>query len=114
MSVVSRRSVLSGLAMLGVTAADLPRLFASGVMPEQAAAADPLAWPPPVNGIGPAFPSHDPWLAKEVVGASHGNLDRVRELQPWSHGDLLVLLEGGTELRLSRRYRDRIQGIFGG
>jgi len=42
------------------------------------------------------------------------NLDRVRELQPWSHGDLLLVLEGGTELRLSRRYRDRIQGVFGG
>lgn len=42
------------------------------------------------------------------------NLDRVKELQPWSHGDLLVLLDDGTELRLSRRYRDRIQGVFGG
>jgi two-component system LytT family response regulator len=42
------------------------------------------------------------------------NLDRVRELQPWSHGDLLLVLHGGTELRLSRRYRDRIQGVFGG
>lgn len=42
------------------------------------------------------------------------NLDRVKELQPWSHGDQLLLLEDGTELRLSRRYRDRIQGVFGG
>ena len=42
------------------------------------------------------------------------NLDRVRELQPWSHGDLLLVLDCGTELRLSRRYRDRIRGVFGG
>jgi two-component system LytT family response regulator len=41
------------------------------------------------------------------------NLDRVRELHPWSHGDRLVVLDDGTELRLSRRYRDRLEGVFG-
>lgn len=41
------------------------------------------------------------------------NVDRVEELEPWSHGDLLVRLEDGTELRLSRRYRDRLHGVFG-
>src|SRR4029453_19007078 len=29
---------------------------------------------------GPSFPSHDPDLVREVVGASHGNLGRVKEL----------------------------------
>jgi two-component system LytT family response regulator len=41
------------------------------------------------------------------------NLNRVGELHPWSHGDWLVRLDDGTELRLSRRYRDRLEGIFG-
>jgi len=41
------------------------------------------------------------------------NLDRVKELQPWSHGDLQMILNDGTEIRLSRRYRDRLTGIFG-
>lgn len=41
------------------------------------------------------------------------NLERVKELHPWSHGDLLVVLQDGTELRLSRRYRDRLEGVFG-
>lgn len=36
------------------------------------------------------------------------NLDRVRVLHDWSHGDRLVVLEDGTELKLSRRYRDRL------
>jgi len=36
------------------------------------------------------------------------NLDRVRTLHPWSHGDWLVVLHDGTELMLSRRYRDRL------
>ena len=32
------------------------------------------------------------------------NLDRVRELQPWTHGEFRVILEGGRELTWSRRY----------
>lgn len=35
------------------------------------------------------------------------NADRVREIHPWSHGDQLVVLQDGTELLLSRRYRAR-------
>ena len=38
---------------------------------------------PPAASVtppGPAFPSHDPDLVREVVGASHGNLARVKEL----------------------------------
>jgi two-component system, LytTR family, response regulator len=41
------------------------------------------------------------------------NLDRVRELHGWSHGDMMVELHDGTRLRLSRRYRDRLEGVFG-
>lgn len=41
------------------------------------------------------------------------NLDRVAALHPWSHGDLQVELADGTELRLSRRYRDRLEETFG-
>jgi two-component system LytT family response regulator len=36
------------------------------------------------------------------------NLDQLRSLHPWSHGDWLVHLHDGTELMLSRRYRDRL------
>jgi two-component system, LytTR family, response regulator len=38
------------------------------------------------------------------------NLDRVREIQPRSHGDCDVVLHGGTSLRLSRSYRDNLLG----
>ena len=41
------------------------------------------------------------------------NLDHVKELHDWSHGDLMLHLNDGTELRLSRRYRGRLEGIFG-
>jgi two-component system LytT family response regulator len=36
------------------------------------------------------------------------NLDQIRSLHPWSHGDWLLRLHDGTELMLSRRYRDRL------
>lgn len=36
-------------------------------------------------------------------------VDCVAELQPWTHGDYVVLLHGGARVRLSRRYRDRLE-----
>jgi two-component system LytT family response regulator len=36
------------------------------------------------------------------------NVDRVKEVRPWFAGDYQVMLQDGTELRLSRRYRDRL------
>ena len=39
-------------------------------------------------------------------------LDRVREMQPWFHGAFVVLLEDGTELRLSRSRREHLQSLL--
>ena len=36
------------------------------------------------------------------------NLDRIRELLPIFHGDYLVKLSDGTELTLSRSYREKL------
>lgn len=36
------------------------------------------------------------------------NLDAVKELHPWSHGDWRIVLRSGRELTLSRRYRARL------
>src|SRR6201989_66306 len=40
-------------------------------------------------------------------------LDRVKELQPWSHGEYHVILEDGTRLTLSRSYREKLQSALG-
>ena len=40
------------------------------------------------------------------------NIDRVREVQPWFHGDAVVILEGGARLSLSRRYRANLLGTL--
>lgn len=37
------------------------------------------------------------------------NADRIRELQPWFRGDYRVILQDGTELALSRSYRQSVE-----
>ncbi|HEX9983532.1 MAG TPA: response regulator [Thermoanaerobaculia bacterium] len=41
------------------------------------------------------------------------NVDRIRELQPSSHGDHTVVLKSGAQLTLSRVYRDRLDPLLG-
>jgi two-component system LytT family response regulator len=40
-------------------------------------------------------------------------LDRIKELQPWSHGEYHVILHDGTQLTLSRSYREKLQAALG-
>lgn len=35
-------------------------------------------------------------------------LDFIKELTPWSHGDYLVILKDGTQLNMGRNYREKI------
>jgi two-component system LytT family response regulator len=36
------------------------------------------------------------------------NIDLIKEIQPWSHWDYVVILKNGTKLTLSRRFRDQL------
>lgn len=38
------------------------------------------------------------------------NVEYIEEMQPWSHGDYIVILKNGERLTISRRYRDRLFG----
>lgn len=40
------------------------------------------------------------------------NIDHVREIQPWDHGDYRVLLNDGSVVNFSRRYRARLDHLF--
>ncbi len=55
----------------------------------------------------------DPALFLRIHRSTIVNLERVRELQPWFHGDYAVLLRDGTRLTLSRSYRQKVQELFG-
>ncbi len=41
------------------------------------------------------------------------NIDRIREIQPWDHGDYRILLKDGSFVNFSRRYRSRLTHLFG-
>jgi len=40
------------------------------------------------------------------------NLSRITEIHPKSHGDCLVILEGGTRQTVSRSYRRNVLGLL--
>ena len=41
------------------------------------------------------------------------NLDRVKELQPWFHGDYVVIMQDGAQLTSSRNYREQLRKLLG-
>jgi two-component system LytT family response regulator len=41
------------------------------------------------------------------------NINRLKQLQPWFHGDYVAILEDGTKLNLSRTYRDKVNQALG-
>jgi two-component system, LytTR family, response regulator len=53
----------------------------------------------------------DPQRFARVHRSTIVNVDRIQELQPWSHGDFIVVLKDGVKLRLSRRYRQNLKAI---
>jgi two-component system LytT family response regulator len=41
------------------------------------------------------------------------NIDRIQELQPWSHHNYRIILRNGTQLTLSRSYREQLYQLLG-
>ena len=50
-------------------------------------------------------PRLDPNHFRRISRSCVVNLDCIREIQPWFHGDAIVILQSGKRLRLSRTYR---------
>ena len=40
------------------------------------------------------------------------NIARIREIQPWDHGDYRIVLQDGSCVNLSRRYRSRLEHLL--
>ena len=55
----------------------------------------------------------DPERFLRIHRSTMVNIERIQELQPWFHGDYLVILRDGTQLTLSRSYRQKLQDFFG-
>jgi two-component system, LytTR family, response regulator len=60
------------------------------------------------EGITSVAARLDPARFARIHRSTIVNLDRVRELQPWFHGDAVAILRDGTRLQVSRTYRDAL------
>lgn len=55
----------------------------------------------------------DPQLFLRIHRSTIVNLRHIKELQPHSHGDFLVVLQDGQQLKLSRNYRAKVESSLG-
>lgn len=55
----------------------------------------------------------DPQMFMRIHRSTMVNIERIRELEPWFHGDYMVLLRDGTKLTLSRSYRHKLDALGG-
>ena len=55
----------------------------------------------------------DPRKFVRIHRSSIVRIDRIQELQPWFHGEYRVILHSGTQLTLSRNYREKLQEALG-
>lgn len=55
----------------------------------------------------------DPLRFARIHRSALVNIDRIKELQPYFNGAYIVILEDGTELKLSRRRREVLEDLLG-
>jgi two-component system LytT family response regulator len=55
----------------------------------------------------------DPRKFLRIHRSSIVRIGRIQELQPWFHGEYRIILQNGTQLTLSRNYRDKLQEALG-
>lgn len=107
----SRREYLTRLMVkhrgrvIFLRAAEIDRIEASGNYVELHAGTNSYLLRETLNSLGARL---DPAQFARVHRSTIVNVDRIREIQPWSHNDYLIVLKDGTEIRMSRRYRDSL------
>lgn len=55
----------------------------------------------------------DPKKFIRIHRSSIVKIDRIQELQPWFHGEYKIILHDGTQLTLSRNYRENLHEALG-
>lgn len=55
----------------------------------------------------------DPKKFRRIHRSSIVQLDKIKELQPWFHGEYRIILHSGAQLMLSRNYRENLQEALG-
>ena len=54
----------------------------------------------------------DPRLFVRIHRSAIVNVDRIKELEPWFHGEYIVIMRDGTRLTSSRVFSDRLTALF--
>ena len=55
----------------------------------------------------------DPNQFMRIHRSTFVNLEKIKELQPWFHGEYVVILRDGTQLTMSRGYRSNLRELLG-
>ena len=55
----------------------------------------------------------DPKQFRRIHRSAIVKIDKIKEMQPWFHGEYRVIMENGKQLTLSRNYRSNFQGAVG-
>ncbi len=54
----------------------------------------------------------DPKAFVRIHRSAIVNIDRIKELEPWFHGEYIVIMRDGTRLTASRVFSDRLSSLF--
>jgi two-component system LytT family response regulator len=54
----------------------------------------------------------DPKIFVRIHRSAIVNIDRIRELEPWFHGEYIVIMRDGTRLTASRVFSDRLSALI--
>ena len=55
----------------------------------------------------------NPALFIRIHRSTFVNIEKIKELQPWFHGEYVVILRDGTQLTMSRSYRNNLPELLG-
>ena len=55
----------------------------------------------------------DPKQFRRIHRSAIVKIDRIKEMQPWFHGEYRIIMENGKQLTLSRNYRSNFQRALG-
>jgi two-component system, LytTR family, response regulator len=55
----------------------------------------------------------DPEQFARISRSAIVNIARIREVQPWFHGDYMVILDDNSRIASTRSYRDRVERLIG-
>jgi two-component system LytT family response regulator len=55
----------------------------------------------------------DPTQFVRIHRSTIVNVDRIRELQPYFRGEFMVILHDGTQLKLARSCKERLETALG-